>query len=176
MPSGPQHTVDPDLIARYRAMASEETQFLGLTVKQYEADIGRLVRKTQSRDLLDYGSGWGRAWPEMKENLQVTVQCYDPAIPKYQRRPGRQFDGVVCVDVLEHIPEHMVDDVLDDVFWYAQRFVFITTCSRPAKKFFPNTDINLHCTVKPYHWWWERISAAKAKSKYNLTVLHKDTV
>jgi hypothetical protein len=35
-------------------------------------------------------------------------------------------------------------------------------CCRPAKKFFPGTDVNLHCTIKPLEWWQEQFAQAKA--------------
>jgi hypothetical protein len=169
-----RETVDKKLNAIYRQMASEKTQFLGHTIEQYKDELQELVRRTSSRDLLDYGSGWGKAWPDLVRELGITVHKYDPAIPKFQRKPDRTFDGVTCVDVLEHVPERLVEEVLAEIFDYATRFVLLTVCCRPAKKSFPD-GTNMHVTVRPFAWWWERIDAAKRASKFSPLVLVKES-
>ena len=62
---------------------------------------------------------------------------YDPAVQGIDVKPEGQFDGVMCTDVLEHIPEDELDTVIADLAGYAKQWAFIAVCCRPAKKTFP---------------------------------------
>jgi hypothetical protein len=58
--------------------------------------------------------------------------------------------------VLEHVPEDEVADFILDLFDHAKKVVWASVCCRPARKCFPNTEINLHVTVKPFEWWQDK--------------------
>jgi len=46
---------------------------------------------------------------------------------------------------------------LKDVFSYADKFIFISICTRPAKKKKNLSDgRNCHLTVKPEDWWQKK--------------------
>lgn len=171
MPGRIYQTVDPRLNEFYARMAEGGAQFQGWTVQQYRTQIKKLVERTQSTDLLDYGSGQGLAWPKLAADLGVNVCKYDPSIPRLARKPQRAFHGVICTDVLEHIPEGLVDNVIAELFEYAQRFLFVTTCPRPAKKLFED-GTNMHVTVKPAAWWLEKLAAANTRG---VLMLHRET-
>jgi hypothetical protein len=64
---------------------------------------------------------------------------------------------VICSDVLEHVPEQLVDNVIEELFGYARLFVWMSICCRQAKKHFPD-GTNLHVTVQPEAWWIARIA------------------
>jgi len=87
---------------------------------------------------------------------------YDPYRPEYAERPPFNFDLVICTDVMEHIPEEDVQDVLDDIFDHADKGVFLTIAQFPAKKTLPNGE-NAHCTLESSEWWNERIENANKK-------------
>jgi hypothetical protein len=147
------------LIERYKQMAAGGQNFRGLSLLAHRETIRVLVRKTGARSILDWGAGAGDAYrPPNKLHAKwgiklANVTRYDPAFKKYARAPVGQFDGVICSDVLEHIPEGLIEATVNTLFGHARKFVFASVCCRPAKKTFPGTDINLHVTVKPFHWW-----------------------
>ena len=156
---------------RFRGIVPENV-FPGKSLPPQAHHVRRLVTETAAQSLLDYGSGKGqqyRYWPYRDAdgnaygNIQaywgVPVHCYDPAYEPYSHLPEGTFDGVVCTDVLEHVPEEDVPWVLDELFAYAQRFVFANVACFPAAKRLPNGQ-NAHCTVKPVKWWRREVERA----------------
>lgn len=142
------------LISEYAAMI-DSGLFSGLSIRMYLHDIERLCAAHGASSLLDYGCGGAMAWNDGKLQRKLgiaNVRLYDPAVPEFSQRPTRTFDGVLCVDVLEHIPEQDVQEVVADLFSYARRFVFAAVCCRPAKRTFKD-GTNVHVTIKPIDWW-----------------------
>lgn len=50
-----------------------------------------------------------------KFNLQLTIHHYDPAVPEWSA-PAAPCRFVACIDVLEHIEPHLIDNVLDEAW------------------------------------------------------------
>lgn len=145
-----------DILKKYRAMAAGGKVFRGLSVLQHEATIAELVRETGAESLLDWGCGAGEAYEpphSLHERLGIKrLRLYDPAFVRHQIKPDGRFDGVVCSDVLEHVPRENVPKFVANLFKHADRFVFASVCCRPANKTFPSGE-NLHVTIEPREWW-----------------------
>jgi hypothetical protein len=90
-----------------------------------------------------------------------SVKCFDPGVPEFAQLPSLPSDGVVCTDVLEHVPEEDIPWMLSELFRLAERFVFANIAAFPASKTLPN-GWNAHVTVRPPSWWAERIQQAAA--------------
>jgi hypothetical protein len=121
--------------------------------------IQDLIEDTKPRTLLDYGCGKGSQYLEQNiHNLWggLMPSLYDPAIPMFSELPDEQFDGVICVDVMEHIPEDEINMALLDIFERATRFVFLGISTEPAKTILPD-GTNAHCTIKDTDWWQRKI-------------------
>lgn len=150
-----------DLIKHYRDAAATGQAFRGLTILQHAEQIAGLVRTHRARTLLDYGSGAGDAWRsphKLHKQLGLKwfdVALYDPAFPEHDDPPFGKWDGVLCSDVLEHVPEPEVLELIDRLFSHAHRFVWASVCCRPAKKLFPD-GTNMHVTLHPIDWWREQ--------------------
>ena len=139
--------------------------FQGSSLLKHVKEIAELVSKTGSTTLLDYGCGSGIQYSLHSSHLYwggILPTLYDPASREHSSRPSGKFDGVICTDVAEHIPEEEIDDFLDDIFGYADKFIFITICTRPAKKLLPDGR-NTHLTVRPEEWWIDKIKAVSEK-------------
>lgn len=153
-------TTDPILDAEYRRLAALGANFHGLSLLNHAKEIAQLIRSTKSSTILDYGCGRGDAYGgdyQLHRRWRVEMPTlYDPAFASHDRKPSGTFDGVICSDVLEHVPEELVDAVLLELFGYAERFVWMSVCCRPAKKHFENGQ-NMHVTVKPYDWWIRKV-------------------
>jgi 2-polyprenyl-3-methyl-5-hydroxy-6-metoxy-1,4-benzoquinol methylase len=147
-----------DLIAQYRAIAAGGASLRGLSILQHAKQIGALVKQHEAKRLLDYGCGAGDAYRSPHKlhkqwGLQwFDVTLYDPAFERLDEKPYGKFDGVICSDVLEHVPEADVDAFIANLFTHAKKFVWASVCCRPAKKCFAD-GTNLHCTVQPFAWW-----------------------
>lgn len=112
----------------------------------------------QCATILDYGCGQGKLAAAVRPGLEnVVVTEYDPAIPgKDDIEKGAQFDLVVCTDVLEHVEPDRLAVVINHLFKLSTKLVFMVIATRPSNKFFPDGR-NVHLTIEPATWWWERI-------------------
>lgn len=142
--------------------------FAGSALRQHVDAIGRLIETAGAASILDYGSDKAmmyQAGPEPAQDpalkvmpewgTNVPVRCYDPAYPPYAELPAARFDGVISTDVLELVPEEDVPWVLDEIFSFANAFVYCVVACYPAKKNLPN-GVNAHCSVKEPQWWESR--------------------
>ena len=145
-----------DYIEEYRELHKSPLFCKGGAVAPYLKDIGDLIRQTKAKTVLDYGCGKAQFSRGMNyaDLWGVSLSMYDPAVDMFSMRPEGRFDGVICTDVLEHVenPEW----VIQDIFSYATRFVFLSISCKPADKTFAD-GTNLHINVHPKEWWLDRI-------------------
>ena len=143
----------------------------------------RALQKRCALTVLDYGCGLGHApWRATAElpngvwgMLRDKVKCfylYDPAVPHFSQPPpdGWLFDIVACADVMEHIPEEHVDEVLENIKKYCQEdgYLLFSISGNPAFKKFIDGE-NLHCTIQDSDWWSKKISSVCNR---DFTLLH----
>lgn len=158
----------------YRMMHEKGEDFLGIPAEQtfpgksllpQARHVKRLVQQTDARTILDYGSGKGKqydarpfrdetgVWTDIMEFWGIDeVTCYDPCYEPYSKLPEGKFDGVISTDVLEHCPEADLPWIVDEIFSFANKFVFANVACYPAAKRLPNGE-NAHCTIRPVEWW-----------------------
>jgi 2-polyprenyl-3-methyl-5-hydroxy-6-metoxy-1,4-benzoquinol methylase len=130
-----------------------EGKFPGHSLNKYTDDIKKFYRLIGGGSILDYGCGKAVGWNRMKRELDYPLlTLYDPAFKPYENKPTTQFDMVICTDVMEHIPEEDVMDVLKDIFSFARKGVFLGVSTKLANKLLPDGR-NAHLTVKPASWW-----------------------
>lgn len=160
-----------DLLAEYKDMAGKHGMFRGLTLLDHADEIGKIIQRHRIKTLLDWGSGAGDAYRDPHYVHQrwglnkVFIRLYDPSFKKFANpiMPTMKFDGVICSDVLEHIPESLLPSVLTRLFGHARHFVWASVCCRPAKKTFSD-GTNLHVTLHEMAWWHEQFSAHAART------------
>lgn len=133
--------------------------FVGFSLQTFIAEITYLIQHSNVCSVLDYGCGKARAWQtynlQKMWNLQH-VDLYDPAVSEYSKKPQRPSDLVLCVDVLEHIPESALDQVLDELAFFTNKILFVNISTRPANKQLPN-GMNAHLNVKSKDWWQKKL-------------------
>lgn len=155
------------VIEFYKLMHKSGKMFRGGSMKGHTEAVADLVSKYQPASLLDYGSGKGVQYDELNLHERwggLKPHCYDPGYPPIAEKPKGKFDGVLCTDVAEHVPEDAVDAFLADVIGYANRFAFFCIFTNPSRKFLPDGR-NVHLTVRPPEWWVERIAAVTKGQK-----------
>lgn len=150
------------LIAQYRLM-HEMGKYRGGFNDNLMENIKPLFERFKPETLLDYGSGKGRQYSELNQHLEwhgeVKPTCYDPGHEPFATKPEGTFDGVICTDVAEHIPEHAVKEFLQTVINYATKCVFLCIYTQLAVKSLPDGR-NAHLTVQHAKWWAKRIVEA----------------
>lgn len=154
-----------------------EKTFPGLNAIREAPKIKKLIDKYNAITLLDYGCGKGlqyelqpvtlsngEEWPSLLEYWNLDeAYCYDPAYKPFNVLPDQLFDGVICTDVLEHIPEEDIPWILKELFTHASKFVYANIACYPAQKTLPDGQ-NAHCTVKPVDWWTQQFQLASEDS------------
>lgn len=137
-------------------------------LKQFVEEKGK-----SSFTILDYGCGLGqwtwRGFGDMPNGVLgsmgskvQSIWLYDPAVEPFSQKPpiDYRFDVVTCADVMEHVPEEHVDEVLTEIAMYCKpegRMIFAIS-GNPAYKQFEDGE-NVHCTVKPIEWWQQKIES-----------------
>ena len=162
--------------------------FNGISLAVHIERLTKLMLLEGVKSLLDYGCGKALLYDDMKykempidENGQVLSKplsklwqldyfsLYDPAYEKYSKLPKGKYDAVICTDVIEHIDEKDVDWILNEIFSYARKFVFVTiACYKALKKF--EDGRNLHVNVKQPSYWKEKL--LKLHNKYSHLNIH----
>lgn len=156
-----------------KAGIAADRLFDGQSLRGHIDGIRELVASTGARSILDFGSGKARHYKEprirLSRNREIPglqtywgvdeIACYDPGVEEYALYPDHSRDGVVCTDVLEHIPEDDIGWLLEELFGLADKFVYANIAGYPATKVLPN-GWNAHVTVKPRIWWREKIIQA----------------
>jgi len=128
--------------------------------------IKALIDGAGANSILDYGSGKGLQYRvqdiTLPSGLKMNnipeyfavqeIRCYDPAYEPFSNYPNKKYDGVICTDVLEHCPEPDMGWIVNELFAFANRFVYANVACYPAKRILPNGE-NAHCTIKEPEWW-----------------------
>lgn len=133
------------------------------TGEEEARQVKQLVTETNSKTILDYGSGKGLQYSRdrMHEKMGIEfddITCYDIGVKEFRNLPDKMFDGVICIDVLEHIPETYLENNIKTIFLKAEKFVFLVVHCGLARKILSNGE-NAHCTIYPPEWWQDKIDA-----------------
>src|SRR5262245_60736991 len=113
-----------DYALLYGPLHRKGSWFYGYSVRNYWAQIKSLIDETGSTRILDYGPGKGKQYTEKRLHEKWGVpmpHCFDVGVKKFSARPEGTFDGVICCDVMEHIHEYDVSEVLRDVFSFSDK-------------------------------------------------------
>lgn len=141
------------LIAEYAEMHKARSYYgSGGT---FHSKVIRWAKGRKLKRVLDFGCGKGKLVHRLRKNA-VDADGYDPAIPKWAAKPKGCYDGVVCLDVMEHLPLSLVGPTLTEIDRLASRTVFMNISTRPAAYHLPSGR-NCHETVRPADWWRRKI-------------------
>ena len=170
-----------ELIGMYRDMhehgipeqnlPASET-FDGRSLKSHARIIKSIIDIMGSQTILDYGAGKGTQYrpekiatqdgdfPDIKSFWGVdAITCYDPGNAEFDTLPDGRFDGVISTDMLEHCPSEDLPWVIDEIFSFADEFLYLNVACYPALKVLPDGE-NAHVTIEPPDWWLNRFDAA----------------
>lgn len=139
-------------------MHFDRGHFNGGTLTKYLADIQNYITEHDITTILDYGCGKGRAIPEQWNQ----VRLYDPGYQPFANKPTKTYDLVISTDVLEHVEEQYVDNVLEEIYGYADKAVYLAISTIKAKKTLPDGR-NAHITIRSDKWWLECIKKAATR-------------
>ncbi len=156
---------------------SPQDAYDGKSTLIYATLIKEIIKKNNIKNILDYGCGKAFYY-ENKTNLydinnqslkqlwQVDIDLYDPC---YEDRSNieenKKYDLVLCIDVLEHIPQIDIDWVLNRLISKANKYLFINVACYPAIALLPNGE-NAHINLNNPDWWHKKILKLKKNNKF----------
>jgi hypothetical protein len=134
-------------------------------------DLAAILRPLRPKSLIDYGAGQSDTALWLGRALEMDlVTLYDPAVKGRDHFPQLlTYDVAICIDVMEHIPEEDVNEVLKIIREFTPYVVFIIHMF-PAVEILPNGQ-NAHCTLHDVDWWLHTI---RATFTFPITFIKKD--
>ncbi len=141
--------------ARLRELHERDAHF-GVIGHLWADRVMQYIIWTGSSSLLDYGCGRSNlvdhicAHPDiLKANHAPSfrLQQYDPATFPAPPEPA---DFVTCIDVLEHVEEECLDDVLKDIKRCTKRAALITISLRNGSN---KNRLTHQLAARPRDWW-----------------------
>ena len=144
-------------------LTPQET-FAGHSLNKWVIKIQQIIKNNQVNSIIDFGCGKGLLYknPVKINGIKYQnildfwkisqIQLYDPAVPEFASYPNKKADMIICTDVLEHIPEHDVNRLIDDISKLANKIIFFVISTRPASKFFED-GTNVHICLRTKEEW-----------------------
>ncbi len=144
-------------------LAPERT-FQGFSLMKWVMNIKEIITNSESKSIIDFGCGKAVGYLnpinfESKEYKNVSdfwgvkeVTLYDPGVKKYEKYPEKKADGIICTDVIEHIPPQDINKFIEDLYKLSNKFIFVVAATNLAQKTFKNGK-NVHLTIKSRDEW-----------------------
>lgn len=169
-------TVPRALRNQYRVLHDNKTY--GDTAGRHEERVKLLLGELNAEDVIDYGAG--RAVLKDTVERMCTYIPYDPAIDAYQDLPEEPADVVLCIDVMEHVLQPLVEATLMQIRNLTKRRALFVISCREARHRLPDGR-NCHATVRLPKWWrfylqrhFDIITEHTDKAEYVVEVQPKD--
>ena len=133
-----------------------ENENYGMASVSLALSVKKLFRANSFVSISDYGAGKTRLFESLEKlnNTPKEYFPYDPAFPEYGK--PKTADLVCCIDVLEHIEQIFIDNVIKELSLITKNIGFYTVHMGPAGKFLSDGR-NAHLIQKPTSWWLEKI-------------------
>jgi SAM-dependent methyltransferase len=147
---------DGNIIDQYKKLHSADPDY-GASSAKYIEEVSLFITYLKPATVLDYGCGKGALLKELAIRFPETnFHGYDPAIPEKNILPIEKADFVINTDVLEHIPEDALPEIIKKISRISEN-AFFGLHHAPARQILPNGQ-NAHCTVKPPVWYYRLLS------------------
>jgi SAM-dependent methyltransferase len=116
--------------------------FTGKFLRPHAVFIKEIIDRLGVNSILDFGCGKGQQYewviPSTGQTIEqfwgVEVTKYDPAYPPFAKEPEGTFDLVICTQVLGVIPIADLKWVIDRLFGYAGKAIYVSERLGDARK------------------------------------------
>ena len=168
-----EHGMEKFDVSDKKFQVNGEDVFPGKQTLKHADQIKQLCDKHSPESLFDFGSGKaghydkeimgsdGKKYNSLKEYWSVKkVVTYEPALGT--KIPNRQFDAVICTDVIEHIFIGDVFWTIEEIFKKAKKFVYLNISCDLTSTLLPNGE-NVHITVRDPEFWHGVVDAISSR-------------
>ena len=130
-------------------------------------EVKKIFEENKLTSISDYGAGKCNL---QKKLIQLGLKDfdyfpYDPVFPEYGST--KKADLVCCIDVLEHIEESFIENVINELRNITDKLAYFTIALKPAGKILKDGR-NAHILLKPEDWWLNLI-----KTKFKVVEIDK---
>ncbi|HEY6021419.1 MAG TPA: hypothetical protein VIY48_16385 [Candidatus Paceibacterota bacterium] len=152
-----------------------QNTYSGKFLRPHVKYLKQIIEDYDIESILDYGCGKGLQYewvfpptPVMQDGSEIImpegmsieqywgqeVTKYDPGVPKFEAKPTGKYDLVLCTHVLGCIPlQDLRSWVLDEIFGYANKFVYIVEAiGKPKKNVIDYSKIECPINYSPIKW------------------------
>ena len=140
------------LVSQYAELHA--SKLYGASCHEFSLQVQVCLLDPKPETVLEYGCGQSDLC-EMLDLEQTKWIRYDPAIPEFSELKTDHADFVVNTDVMEHVPEEDIDEVLAHIRGLSDN-VFFNISTRLANQILPNGE-NAHCTVWSDDKWLRKL-------------------
>ena len=143
--------------------------------------ITNLFRQCEVKTILDAGCGSGKFMRALIEEcgeefsvhgFDIAENCLDHFFDNIKNQIltvgvlwdkndfNKEYDAIICCDVLEHIPTEKIEPVLENFCRCAKKLCYFSIALQDDDFGLPTIGKQLHLTVKKPDWWIEQIEKA----------------
>ena len=113
---------------------SPEQTFAGHSLIPWGRKIKQIIDITKSNSITDFGCGKALGHiHKIKINNNIYqnladywniefVQLYDPGFKEFENFPTEKTDGIICTDVIEHIPSNDIQLFIEQLYSISKKF------------------------------------------------------
>lgn len=145
---------------QYKLLHSNVNVWQESWTEYHAPKIQSLLNEFSCKTILDFGSGKGNQYHIDKVHMKFfngIMPClYDPGVIEYELLLNDKFDCVICTDVLEHIPEHLLNIIIEQIYSRSERCVYLGINNSPSQSKLPNGK-DVHLTRKTGPWWIQKL-------------------
>lgn len=170
-----------DCLASAQAHHASSKTYSGKLFRPHAKHVKGIIERLGCLSALDYGCGKGSQYNWVSHGGDASVPAgmtieqywgfevkkYDPAWPPYAARPDGKFDLVVCTHTLGAIPVSDVDAVVEELFEFTEKALYVAEKIGPVQKqVYGDTEM-------PHGWQredWERILRKHKRTGIEVTL------
>jgi hypothetical protein len=132
--------------------ALHQNPHYGVASLTYAPIVKQVLQSIDAHSVSDYGAGKCNLKVGLEKNGMRSFDYfpYDPVFPSYGE--PKAADLVCCIDVLEHVEEEFLPNVIEDLLRITKNVGFFTVATGPAQKILADGR-NAHLIQKPASWW-----------------------
>jgi hypothetical protein len=132
-------------------------QFGTAAGKHVDEIYHEFIKPFDITNILDYGCGKNHFAIKMSSLYPgLNVTSYDPGVPAFATKPECTFEAVLCHDVLEHVEPEYIDNVLQDILQYGEKWFYLSIGLGPCQKKLADGRDN-HLIQESSVWWLEKL-------------------
>jgi len=146
-----------------RHHAAQDKTFSGQFTWKQRHRIKVLIERFGAASMLDYGCGKGKQYDparnrdtegrSLEEFWGIAPTRYDPGVPAYAAEPQGKFDLVICVQVLGSIPTADLPWVIDRLYGFAGKAIFVAErLILPRKQIYQSMRAEMPYGHSAEHW------------------------